>query len=60
MKLNALNRMGFIGQHTKLGDVLAKSITDIKLKADASGNIIGGTIIRASGKTENITIETEK
>ena len=26
MKLNALNRLGFIGQHTKLGDVIAKLV----------------------------------
>ena len=30
MKLNALNRMGFIGQHTKLGDVIEHLTSEIE------------------------------
>lgn len=59
MKLNALNRLGFVGQHTKLGDVVSNSINNITLKADANNVIKGGTVTFNNGRTADITIVKE-
>ena len=48
MKLNALNRMGFIGQHTKLGDVLEHLTSEI----ENIGKLLTVTITYSYGSYE--------
>ena len=74
MKLKALNRLGFLGQHTKVGDVLTEMEAKLKrmealviqppiqaivLKTSTMGQVTRGYYIDCNGTKYDIEITDE-